>query len=80
MDCVILKSMKEKELDFHKVQIYISLFIVSFALISFEIIITRIFNAVTWYYFAFFAISIAMFGLTIGSLIVYFVEINHYRY
>jgi len=43
----------------------------SCSLILFEIVTTRIFSVATWYYFAFFAISIAMFGLTLGSLAVY---------
>jgi hypothetical protein len=36
-----------------------------------EILLTRLFSVATWYYFAFFAISVAMFGLTVGALIVY---------
>ncbi|MCK4738424.1 MAG: hypothetical protein KAT46_00605 [Deltaproteobacteria bacterium] len=37
----------------------------------FQILLTRLFSVATWYYFAFFAISVAMFGLTVGALIVY---------
>lgn len=50
---------------------YFGLFLVSLATLMFEILLTRIFSVVTWYYFAFFAISVVMFGMTIGALIVY---------
>jgi uncharacterized membrane protein YoaK (UPF0700 family) len=33
--------------------------------------LTRVFSVATWYYFAFFAISVAMFGFTVGALAVY---------
>jgi len=51
--------------------IYLGLFFISMGLLLFEIIMTRIFSVATWYYFAFFAISMAMFGITVGSLFVY---------
>ena len=50
---------------------YFGLFFVSLATLMLEILLTRIFSVVTWYYFAFFAVSVAMFGLTIGALAVY---------
>ncbi len=37
----------------------------------FEILLTRIFSVTMWYHFAFVAISIAMFGMTLGGLHVY---------
>ena len=37
----------------------------------FEILLTRIFSVTMWYHFAFMAISVAMFGMTVGALIVY---------
>ena len=37
----------------------------------FEILLTRIFSVTMWYHFAFMAISIAMFGMTVGAIIVY---------
>jgi hypothetical protein len=37
----------------------------------FEILLTLIFSVTTWYHFAFVAISVAMFGMTAGALIVY---------
>src|SRR5262245_8326825 len=37
----------------------------------YEILLTRVFSVTTWYHFAFFAVSVAMFGMTVGALIVY---------
>ena len=37
----------------------------------FEILLTRIFSVTMWYHFAFMAISIAMFGMTVGALLVF---------
>ena len=50
---------------------YVALFLVTMATLMFEITLTRIFSATTWYHFAFMAISIAMFGMTAGSIVVY---------
>ncbi len=41
------------------------------ATLMLEILLTRIFSVTMWYHFAFMAISIGMFGMTVGSLIVY---------
>ncbi|HYV18710.1 MAG TPA: hypothetical protein VFC25_06755 [Verrucomicrobiae bacterium] len=35
-----------------------------------EIVLTRIFSVITWYHFAFIAISVAMFGLTVGAILI----------
>ncbi len=51
---------------------YIGLFLLIMATIAFEILLTRIFSVTLWYHFAFMAISIAMFGMTLGALIVQF--------
>ncbi len=51
--------------------IYLGLFLVTLATIMYEIALTRIFSVATWYHFAFVAISVAMFGMTVGALIVY---------
>ncbi|HOZ48579.1 MAG TPA: hypothetical protein PLO37_04495 [Candidatus Hydrogenedentes bacterium] len=50
---------------------YAGLFAVTLATLMFEILLTRIFSVTMWYHFAFVAISIAMFGMTVGALIVY---------
>jgi hypothetical protein len=36
-----------------------------------EILLTRIFSVTMWYHYAFLAISIALFGMTVGALVVY---------
>ncbi|MEX2147768.1 MAG: hypothetical protein WED01_12225 [Candidatus Rokuibacteriota bacterium] len=51
--------------------VYIGLFLVTLATIMYQIALTRIFSVATWYHFAFVAISVAMFGMTVGALIVY---------
>ena len=50
---------------------YAGLFLVTLATLLDEILLTRIFSVVTWYHFAFLAISIALFGLTLGAIAVY---------
>ncbi|MEM7200427.1 MAG: hypothetical protein AAF628_09200 [Planctomycetota bacterium] len=50
---------------------YAGLFCTALATLMFEILLTRIFSATTWYHFAFMAISVAMFGMTAGALFVY---------
>ena len=50
---------------------YLGLFLLTAAILMFEILLTRIFSVTIWYHFAFMAISIAMFGLTAGALWVY---------
>lgn len=50
---------------------YFGLALVTLATMMFEILLTRIFSVTTWYHFAFVAISVAMFGMTAGALIVY---------
>lgn len=51
---------------------YAGLFLVTQATLMYEILLTRIFSVTMWYHFAFMAISIAMFGMTAGAVIVYF--------
>src|SRR5206468_1032571 len=36
-----------------------------------ELLLTRIFSVTLWYHLAFIAISIAMFGMTLGAMLVY---------
>ncbi len=50
---------------------YAGLFMVTLATLMYEILLTRIFSVTMWYHFAFMAISIAMFGMTVGALLVY---------
>jgi hypothetical protein len=51
--------------------VYGGLFLVTLATIMYEVALTRIFSVTMWYHFAFVAISVAMFGMTVGALIVY---------
>ena len=50
---------------------YAGLFLVTLSTLMFEILLTRIFSVTMWYHFAFMAISIAMFGMTVGALLVF---------
>jgi Spermine/spermidine synthase domain len=52
----------------------ISLFVLSLAVLLFEITLTRIFSIILWYDYAFMAISVAFFGLGIGALVVHIVK------
>jgi hypothetical protein len=50
---------------------YAGLLIVTLATLMYEIALTRIFSVTMWYHFAFVAISVALFGMTVGALVVY---------
>ena len=50
---------------------YLGLFLVTMAALMFEILLTRIFSVTMWYHFAFMAISVAMFGMTLGAVVIY---------
>ena len=50
---------------------YAGLFFVALATLMLEILLTRIFSVTMQYHFAFAAVSLAMFGMTLGALIVY---------
>ena len=49
---------------------YAGLFLVTLSTLMYEIVLTRIFSVTMWYHFAFVAISVALFGLTVGALLV----------
>jgi hypothetical protein len=49
---------------------YIGLFLTTLSLLQLELFLTRIFSVTMWYHFAFMAISLAMFGLAAGAVIV----------
>jgi SAM-dependent methyltransferase len=51
--------------------VYRGLFLVTLATLMHEILLTRIFSVTMWYHFAFMAISIAMFGMTAGAIVVF---------
>src|SRR5262249_15415101 len=49
---------------------YLGLFLTTLSLLQLELFLTRIFSVTMWYHFAFMAISLAMFGLAAGSVLV----------
>ena len=51
--------------------IYLGLFFVALATLMYEILLTRIFSVTMHYHFAFVALSVSMFGMTVGALLVY---------
>lgn len=48
-----------------------SVFLVAFTLLSFELVVTRLFSVILWNHFAFLAISVALFGLGAAGIIVH---------
>src|SRR5262245_2907666 len=49
----------------------LALMLVSLATVLFEVLLTRIFSLTMWYHFAFMAVSIAMFAMTGGAIVVF---------
>ena len=45
--------------------------LITFSVLLFQILQTRILSVIAWYYLAFFAISVAMLGMTVGAVWVY---------
>ena len=50
---------------------YAGLFLVTLCTLMLQLLLTRIFSVTMWYHFAFLVISTAMFGMTLGAIIVY---------
>ena len=46
-------------------------FLITFSILVFQVVQTRILSVIAWYYLAFFAISVAMLGMTAGAVWVY---------
>ena len=65
-----LSAITSKELS-PSALVYLGLFMVTLSTLMWEILLTRIFSVTMWYHFAFMAISVATFGMTVGALIVY---------
>lgn len=51
---------------------FVGVFLITFAVLVFQVVQTRILSVLAWYYMAFFAISVAMLGMTVGAVWVYF--------
>jgi len=47
------------------------LFFVSLSTLTFELLISRVVSVIAWYHFAFMAICLALFGMTVGAVIVH---------
>ena len=54
-----------------KAPFLIGVFLISFSSLLFQILQTRIMSVIAWYYMAFFAISVAMLGMSVGAVWVY---------
>lgn len=50
---------------------YVGLFLVTMTTMLYQMLLTRIFSVTMWYHFAFVAVSLAMFGITAGAIIVF---------
>ncbi len=50
---------------------YLGIFFVALSTLMYEILLTRIFSVTMGYHFAFMAVSLALFGMTVGAIIVY---------
>lgn len=50
---------------------YVGVFLVALATLTYEILLTRLFSVTMWHHFAFMAVSLAMFGMTVGAIAVY---------
>ena len=51
--------------------LYVGLFIITLSTLALQILLTRIFNVTLMYHYAFVAVSITMFGMTVGAIAVY---------
>ncbi len=51
--------------------VYIGTFLISFTSLALEVTITRLLSVITFYHLAFFAVSVAMLGMTVGAVTVY---------
>ncbi|HEY4049910.1 MAG TPA: hypothetical protein VGM27_23860 [Acidobacteriaceae bacterium] len=54
-----------------KIPFLSGVFLITFSVLIFQILQTRILSVIAWYYMAFFAISVAMLGMTVGAVWVY---------
>ena len=62
--------MEKEQTPFHK-GVYIALFLTTLATLMLELTLTRIFSVTLFYHFAFFAVSIALFGMTFGAVLIH---------
>lgn len=55
----------------HRNPFLLGVFLITMAVLLFQVVQTRILSVIAWYYLAFFAISVAMLGMTAGGVWVY---------
>lgn len=53
------------------IPLYVGTLLITAATLLFELLLTRIFSVTMWYHYAFMAISLAMFGMTVGAIVVF---------
>jgi hypothetical protein len=51
--------------------VYLGTFLIALTTLALQITLARLLSAITWYHLAFFAISVAMLGMTAGAVLVY---------
>ncbi len=51
--------------------LYLGTFLIALTTLALEITLVRLLSVITWYHLAFFAISVAMLGMTAGAVLVY---------
>ena len=49
-----------------------SLALISFGVLTYEVLLTRLFSVVFLYHFAYVAVSLAMLGFSVGAVVVYY--------
>ena len=52
-------------------EMYVGVFLISLATLMYEILLTRVFSVTMWHHFAFMAVSLAMFGTTVGAMCIF---------
>lgn len=60
------------------IPIYCGLGLIAMATLCYQILMTRIFSVTLWYHFAFIAVSVAMFGMSLGAVMVHLLS-RHFR-
>ena len=51
--------------------VYVGLLLVTLTTLAYQLLLTRIFSVTMWYHYSFVAISVTMFGMTVGAILVY---------
>lgn len=51
--------------------VYAGLLLTTLSTLAYQLLLTRIFSVTMWYHYTFMAISVTMFGMTVGAILVY---------